>query len=456
MDVVTLSRIQFALNISFHYIFPPLSIGLGLILVLMEGCYLWTKNPVYESLTKFWVKIFALIFAVGVATGIVMVFAFGNNWATFSRFVGDVFGSILGAEGIFAFFLESGFLGILLFGWNRVGPKMHFFSTIMVAFGAHFSGVWIVIANSWMQTPAGHAIVGEGAMRHAIIQDFWEVLFNPSTLDRLVHVIIGCWLSGAFLVLSVSAFYLLKKRHLDFAGKSFKIGLWVAAVGVILQLISADSTARGVAVNQPIKLAAFEGVYRTENYTGMYLFGNVDGQKEEIKGIAIPGMLSFLVYRNFKEPVSGLDKFPKELWPNVPVVFQTYHGMIFMWCLMVVGVLFALYAIIKKRLMTSKWTLRFLVISVLFPQLANQLGWYSAEMGRQPWVVYGLLKTKDAVSPMISRSQVISSLVLFSFIYLLLFILFIYLLDRKIREGPPEEMKSDEYRDPFQKEAAHV
>ncbi len=425
MDVVTLSRIQFALNISFHYIFPPFSIGLGLLLVIMEGCYLWTKNPVYERITKFWVKIFALIFAVGVATGLVMVFAFGNNWATFSRFVGDVFGSILGAEGIFAFFLEAGFLGVLLFGWDRVSPKIHFLSTILVAFGAHFSGVWIVFANSWMQTPTGHHIVGEGANRHAVIDSFWAVLFNPSSLQRLSHVILGCWLAGAFLVLSVSAFYILKKRHGDFAKKSFNIGLIVAAISVVLQLISADSTARGVAKHQPIKLAAFEGVFQTTDYTGMYAFGVVDKQEKKVTGLSIPGLLSFLVYRNFKKPVIGLDQYPEELWPNVGVVFQTYHGMIAMWGLMVLGVLLALIALKRKKLPESKWTLRFLIISVAFPQIANQLGWFSAEMGRQPWIVYGLLKTKDAVSPILHREHVIGSLIMFSFIYLLLFILFI-------------------------------
>jgi len=449
MDVVSLSRMQFALNISFHYLFPPLSVGLGLILIIMEGCYLRTKNPVYERMTKFWVKIFALIFAVGVGTGLVMVFAFGTNWASFSRFVGDVFGSILGAEGIFAFFLESGFLGVLLFGWNRVGPKMHFFSTIMVALGAHFSALWIVIANSWMQTPAGHKIVGEGAARHAEIANFWQVLNNPSTLDRLSHVLIGCWLTGAFLVLSVSAYYLLKKRHLDFAKKSFKIGLLVAGVSVILQVISGDSTGREVAKHQPIKLAAFEGVYKTQTPTGMYAFGVVNTKTQKVTGLALPGLLSFLVYRNFDEAVPGLDQFPPDLWPNVGVVFQTYHGMITMWGLMFLGALFALIALWRKKLLESKWTLRFLVISVIFPELANQMGWYSAEMGRQPWVVYGILKTTDGVSQSINRGQVITSLILFSFVYLMLFILFIYLLDKKIRGGPPEEEGVEEYRDPY-------
>ena len=233
-------------------------------MVIMEGAYLCTKNPVYERIVHFWVKIFALIFAVGVGTGLVQIFGFGTNWSNFSRFVGDVFGNILGAEGIFAFFLESGFLAILLFGWDRVGPKMHFFATVMVTFGAHFSGIWIVIANSWMQTPAGHKIVGEGADRHAIIESFLGVLTNPSSIDRIVHVMIAAWLTGAFLVLSVSAFYLLKRKHIDFAKRCFKMGMVVATIAVLMQGISGDSTGRGVATNQPIKLAAFEGVYDTQ------------------------------------------------------------------------------------------------------------------------------------------------------------------------------------------------
>jgi len=448
MDVVFLSRLQFGLNIGFHYLFPPLSIGLGIILVIMEGIYLKTKNPVYEKMTRFWVKIFAIIFAVGVATGLVQIFAFGANWASFSRFVGDVFGSILGAEGIFAFFLESGFLAVLLFGWNRVSHKVHFFSTIMVAVGAHFSGLWIVIANSWMQTPAGYKIIGEGAAKHAVIDSFWGVVSNPSTVDRLCHVLIGAWLTGAFLVVSVSAYYLLKRRHLEIATKSFKIGMLVAAISVILQLISGDSTGRGVAKNQPIKLAAFEGVYKTSTPTGMFAIGVIEPKEKKVIGIPIPGLLSFLVYRDFTQPVAGLDQFPPELWPPVGVVFQTYHGMLFMWGFMAIAALFGVIAWKRKKLLESKWTLRFLTISVLFPEIGNQLGWYSAEIGRQPWVVYGLLKTADGVSKNIQRGQVIFSLILFAAVYLLLFVLFIYLMNRKIQQGP-EDVGFDEYRDPY-------
>lgn len=445
MDVVTLSRIQFAVNISFHYLFPPLSIGIAFFMVLMEGAYLWTKNSVYEQLTRFWVKIFALTFALGVATGLVQVFGFGTNWAKYSQFVGDVFGSILGAEGIFAFFLESGFLGVLLFGWNRVGPKMHFFSTLMVALGAHFSAVWIVIANSWMQTPQGHVIVGEGALRHAEIANFWQVLANPSSFDRLCHVILGCWLSGTFIVLSISAWYLLKKRHLTFARKGCQLGIWVGAIAVLLQGLSADASARGVAKNQPIKLAAFEGIYETKTPTGMYAFGWADTKEKKVWGVQFPALLSFLVYRNTKQAVPGLDQYPKELWPKVNFVFQTYHGMILMWCLMVITICIAIIAKKRNKLESSKWILRLVVISVLFPQIANQLGWYSAEVGRQPWIVQGILKTSEGVSTNLTPTQILISLLLFIIIYIFLFALFIYLVDRKIRHGPKED-GIEEYR----------
>jgi cytochrome bd ubiquinol oxidase subunit I len=458
MDVVTLSRIQFALTSGFHYIYPPLSIGLGLMLVIFEGIYLRTKNPLYKDITKFWVKIFALTFALGVATGLVQLFGFGTNWAQYSRFVGDVFGSALGAEGIFAFFLEAGFLGVMLFGWDRVGPKMHYFSTICVSAGAHFSAIWIVVANSWMQTPAGFKIVGEGLKTKAVVTDFWAMVFNPSSIDRLTHVVLGCWLSGIFLVLSVAAYYRLKKMHRDFTNETMKIGLWTAAVVLILQLISADITARGVAFNQPSKLAAMEGIYQTQKATPLTVFGWVDTANQTVKGLQIPGMLSFLVYRDFEKPIVGFDQIPPDEHPPIAVVFQTYHIMIMMWGLMALVTVAGLYYWKKKKLDRAKWVLWSLIISVGFPQIANQTGWMTAEIGRQPWVVWKLLRTVHGVSPTISAHQVMMSIIMFIVIYTLLLILFLFLLDRKIKHGPVEEEegyaveeKETVYRNVFRK-----
>lgn len=451
MDVVILSRIQFAMTSMFHYIYPPLSIGLGLFLVIIEGMYIKTKNPRYLEMTKFWVKIFALTFALGVATGLVQLFGFGTNWGHYSRFVGDVFGSALGAEAIFAFFLEAGFMGIMLFGWKRVSAKTHYFSTICVAAGAHFSAVWIVIANSWMQTPAGFKIEGTGDKARAVVTDFWQMVFNPSSMDRLTHVVLGCWLAGIFLVISICAYYFLKKKHLEFARTTMKLALVLAAIVLVLQLISADSTARGVAKNQPAKLAAMEGIYEEQNYSPMTLIGWIDTKNNTVKGIKVPGLLSLLVYHDVKTPVPGLDKIPAEDRPPVQAVFQAYHMMIYMWSFMVLAAFLGLYLLRKKKLENAKWTLRFLVASVAFPQIANQVGWMTAEIGRQPWIVWQILRTTKGVSPGIVAGQVLSSLIMLATIYCGLLASFIFILDRKIKHGP-EDTETDAaelYQDPF-------
>jgi cytochrome d ubiquinol oxidase subunit I len=437
MDVVLLSRIQFAFTIAFHYIFPPLSIGLGIFLVIMEGMYLKTKRKLYERMTKFWLRVFALTFAMGVASGIVMEFQFGTNWSAYSRFVGDVFGSALAAEGVFAFFLESGFLAILVFGWNRVGPKVHFLSTILVSFGSMLSAVWIVIANSWQQTPAGYHLVGEGDNMRAEITNFWELVFNPSSMERLSHVLGGAWLAGATLVISVSAYYLLKNRHVDFAKASLKMGIAVALVASLWQLGTGHFGADGVAENQPAKLAAFEGHYEASAPGDMYLFGWVDEQAEKVKyGIRIPGMLSWLVHFDSSEPVTGLRAFPPGDRPPVNAVFQSYHLMIMIGMALIAITFGAAFFLWRGTLDRQRWFLWILVFVVLLPQAANQLGWLSAELGRQPWAVYNLLRTSDAVSPIVSAEQALFSLIMFVLVYSLLFVLFIYLLDRKIRTGP--------------------
>lgn len=451
MDVVLLSRIQFAVNIGFHYLYPPLSIGLGLLLVIMEGMYMKTKNPLYKQVTKFWVKVFALTFAIGVATGLVQLFAFGTNWARYSHFVGDVFGSALAAEGVFAFFLEAGFLGLMLFGWDKVKPAFHYFSTICVAAGAHFSALWIVVANSWMQTPAGHTVIGEGEKARAVVTDFWQMIFNPSAIDRVVHVVIGCWLTGIFLIISIAAYYMLKKKFQEFAKTTMKLGLIAAAVGLVLQLISADSSADIVAEYQPPKLAAMEGIFKTEEYAPMSLIGWVDEETQTVKGIKVPGLLSFLVHKDFKTPVVGLDQYPKEDWPRVNTVFQAYHIMIYMWCAMALLTALGLYYFWKKKLQNKRWLLCALVISVICPQIANQVGWITAEVGRQPWIVWGLMRTSQGTSTAVNANQVAGSLTMFVVIYILLFVLFLFLLDSKIKHGP-EEVPEDRpvYRDVFE------
>jgi len=444
MDVEIWSRIQFAFTISFHYIYPPMSIGLGLVLVIMEGMYLKTGKKIYEDATRFWIKIFALIFGIGVATGIIMEFEFGTNWATYSKYVGDIFGSALAAEGIFAFALESGFLGILVFGWNRVGPKVHFLSTIMVFLGSMFSAIWIVVANSWQQTPAGYHIVGEGMHARAEITDFWAMVFNPSSVDRLTHVWIGAFLAGAFLVLSVNAYYIIRQRHLEIAKPSFKIALLVATVCSLLQLFAGHRSADGVAKNQPAKLAALEAHYDADAKGDMFLFGYVNNQTQQVSGVKIPGGLSFLIHGDFTTPVKGLNAFKADEKPKqINAIFQVYHIMIACGMSMIALTLFAVWQWKRNKLFETKWLLWIFVWAVLLPQIANQAGWFAAEMGRQPWVVYGLLKTSDALSKTVKVNQVIFSMVLFTLVYSILLVLFLYLLNRKIKHGPesytPEE-----------------
>ncbi|MCF1716818.1 cytochrome ubiquinol oxidase subunit I [Flavihumibacter sp. RY-1] len=449
MDVEILSRIQFAFTIAFHYIYPPLSIGLGLILVIMEGLYLKTGLKIYEDMTRFWIRIFALTFGLGVATGIIMEFEFGTNWATYSKYVGDIFGSALAAEGIFAFALESGFLGILLFGWNRVSSKVHFFSTIMVFLGSMFSAVWIVVANSWQQTPAGYHIVGEGLQARAEITDFWEMVFNPSSMERLSHVWIGAFLAGAFLVLSVHAYYIRKGKHLAIAKPGFKIALAVATIFSLAQLFTGHKSADGVAKNQPAKLAALEGHYDSSTVADMYLLGWVNNKTQTTTGIKIPGGLSFLLHQDFKTPVTGLNAFRPEDRPiQVNAVFQFYHIMVAIGMLLIALTLYSSWLWWRGKLFENKWLMGVFVWAVLLPQIANQAGWFAAEMGRQPWVVYNLLRTSDALSKAVKAEQVLVSLILFTLVYTILLVLFLYLLNKKIKHGPeltaPDEEKEIE------------
>nr|AOE07207.1 cytochrome D ubiquinol oxidase subunit I [uncultured bacterium] len=453
MDTEILARIQFAFTISFHYIYPPLSIGLGLIMVIMESLWIRTKNEKYHILAKFWTKIFALTFGIGVVTGIVMEFEFGTNWATYSRYVGDIFGSALAAEGIFAFALESGFLGILLFGWNRVKPWVHLVATIGVFLGSMFSAVWIVVANSWQQTPAGYHIVGEGMNARAEITDFWAMVFNPSSVDRLTHTWFAAFLAGAFLVLSVHAYYLLKGRYVEISKMAFKIALGVATVFSLMQLVTGHSSADGVAENQPAKLAAMEGHYDKSGPADLYLFGWVDNESQEVTGIKIPGGLSFLIDQDFEAPVIGLNAFPEEDRPGqVNAVFQFYHIMIAIGMFFIALTLYACFLWWRGTLFTNKWVLKTFVFSVILAQIGNQVGWFAAEMGRQPWVVYGHLRTSEAFSQAVTANQIVFSLILFFVVYALLLFLFLYLLTKKIKHGPYDEDDTDMEERRFTKE----
>ena len=443
IDAILLSRIQFAVTIMFHYLFPPLTIGMGAFLVFLEARGLKTGDLRYDRAAKFWTRIFALHFVLGVVSGIVMEFQFGTNWAVYSKYVGDIFGSLLASEALFAFFLESVFLALLVFGWDKVSPKVHFFATLMVFIGTLISALWIIIAISWQQTPAGYVLrdfeTPGGVVQRAELADFWSVVFNPSAMDRLVHVLLGALILGAFFILSVSAYYLLKDRHVDFARRSFVTALIVAAIASVAVGISGDSHAKVVAKYQPAKLAAMEGVYKTEEGgTAFHVFGIPDSEAKEVRfAIKIPGLLSFLTHGNFNTPVAGLDQFEPDI-PPVGLTFFGFHIMVWLGCYFVAVTFYALWLLWWKTLFQTRWLLWLFVFSVPLPFIANHTGWIAAEVGRQPWIVYNLLRTEDAVSQTLTTAQVGGSLAMFGLIYVLLFSLWIFLLNDKIKKGPEE------------------
>ena len=498
---VLLSRLQFALTIMFHYLFPPLTIGTAVLIVIFEACYLKTGNALWKHANRFWVKLFAVSFAVGVASGIVMEFQFGTNWAAYSRFVGDVFGSALAAEGIFAFFLESGFLAVLVFGRDRVGRRFYFFSACMVSLGSIFSSVWIVIANSWQQTPAGSHIVqmtkngqpwfidGEPVMRAEIVE-FWQLVFNPSTINRLTHVWTGAMVLGGLFVLSVCAYYVLRNRHLEIAQRCFKIALVYTFIGAIAALITGDRNAQMVAHYQPAKLAAFEGHLETgEGPTGLHLFGipSLDGEKIYLP-VQIPGLLSILVYREIPptKPVIGLNEFHPDDRPPVAIPFIAFHLMVGVGTLLPLLCLLGFFFWWRGTLWRRRWLLWIFVFAVLGGYVANETGWVTAEVGRQPWIVYPSivrdatgqperdadgfiryermempredggpvtykvagLRTKDGHSKAVNAEQVLGSIIMFGLIYVLLFFVWIYVLNAKIKQGP-EAVEAEEGHEGF-------
>lgn len=464
MDPEILSRLQFALTASFHFLYPPISMGLGLLLVVIGLVYVRTRDPKWRQLSFFWVKVYGLVFAVGIATGVVLEFEFGTNWANYSRFVGNIFGSLLAAEGVFAFFLEGGFLGLMLFGGNRLGPRMWLLATFLVAFGAHFSALWILMANSWMQTPAGYTLQAIPFPPRAVMTSFSEVVFTPSFISRLLHVWVASWMVGSALILSVSSWYLLKNKYQDFAKGAFKAALPFFVIFSIFQVILFGSqSAITVTENQPIKLAAMEGVWESQSCAPMYIIGWVDEANQKTYGIKIPCMLSFLAYQDFNAVVTGLNEFPSDVWPPINLTFQSYHLMINLGVLfLLIGLLGALFAFWKQRIWHTRWLLWLFVLTVFVAEFSTMAGWWVAEFGRQPWIVWNLLRTVDAVSPVLLGWQVLASNLMFVVLYIILFILFIYLLNGKIQHGPDPLEKDEEvpvtslpdtFKDIFQRRA---
>ena len=427
MTTEMLHRIQFGLTISFHFIFPPMSLGVGLVLIIFGVKSVRTKDPKWRQLSMFWVRIYGLIFAIGIATGIVQEFEFGTNWADYSRFVGNIFGSLLAAEGIFAFMLEGGFLGLMLFGGSKLGNKMWLFATTMVVAGATLSATWIVMANSWMQTPQGYEIKDVGYGDQAFMTSFREVVFTPSFGPRILHLIAACWMVGTSLVISVAAYYLLKKRHVELAKTMIRVALPIFTVLAVLQVVLFGANqAIEVTNQQPEKLAAMEGLYESTTCAPMYIIGWTDPDNETTTGISIPCLLSFLSYQDPQAEVTGLEAFPKDEWANASLVFQVYHLMIDLGMLFIdIGGLACILWIWKRKLWDQRWMLWILVSSIVLTEIATLSGWWTAEFGRQPWVVWQVLKTAGAESPNVTFSEVAFSIGMFVVLYAIVFAMFI-------------------------------
>ncbi len=440
LDTVLLARIQFALTIGFHFLFPPLSIGLAWLLVYIEWKGWKKKDVIFLQMGKFFSKILALTFAVGVATGIVMEFQFGTNWAEYSKFVGDIFGAPLAAEALFAFFLESTFMGLYIFGRNKVSKRVHWFAILMVAVGATISAFWILVANSWQQTPAGY-IIQNG---RAELTGFWEMVFNPSTVIRFSHTVMAALVSGAFYMVGISAWLVLKKRG-EFAKKSLKVSIIFGLIFSFLTFFPfGHEHIRQVARTQPEKFAAMEGLYISQNQAPLMIFGIVNSTIPSIDAaIKVPGLLSLLLFGTTEAHVQGLDQFPVDEIPPLWMTFVSFHNMVLLGfyfiLLMLIGVIF----IRKKKLFDKKWFLKLLLISSPLPLAACELGWVTAEVGRQPWVVYKVLRTADAISMTVTRSEIIFSIVLFSIIYMFLMALFIFLLIREAGHVPQINEKAE-------------
>jgi len=443
LDVALLSRFQFAFTVAYHFLFVPLSIGLGLIMALAQTRAYKSGTVEDRASAHFWVKVFTTTFAVGVATGITMEFAFGTNWANYSRFVGDIFGAPLAAEALLAFFLESTFLGVLLFGRNKVSKKFYMVSSWLVWGGSCLSALWILIANSWMQTPAGYdSTLVEGK---AVLTDFFAAALNPSVLARYSHTVLSLLIMGAFVALAIGAYHVLHKNK-EFGTKTIATASVVALVTTCLMLVAAHSQAVVVAEYQPEKLAAMEGQYET-GPADMYLFGWVDEQNQSVTGLKVPlnGATSFLASGDFNKEYVGLNDIQ---WKDgssdtapVQVVFQTYHLMVAMFGFIVLWLIFAFVvrAKLNKGQEASKGLLKALMWAPLFPFLAIQSGWMVTEIGRQPWIVWEELRTVDAISPSVDSVQLLITILLFVVVYAFILVMYLRLVLRMIKEGPQLE-----------------
>lgn len=431
MDALFLSRLQFAATTMFHFLFVPLTLGLSIMVAWMETRYVKTGDETYLKMTKFWGKLFLINFAVGVVTGITLEFQFGTNWSIYSAYVGDIFGSLLAIEATAAFFLESTFIGVWIFGWNKLSKKAHAGVAWLIAFGSNLSAVWILIANAWMQSPVGFTI-RDG---RAELVDFVAVITQKFAIVKFIHTVTAAYVLAAFFVMGISAYHLLKKRHIEFFTRSFRAGLTFGLVSSLVVFILGDLNGVVVAEKQPTKLAAMESLWETQTRAPVYLFSWPDEKNERnaIEIGAIPGALSFLTKHDINAEIRGLKDFPPDERPPVFITSFAFKGMVGLGCVFILLTVVGWFK--RNKLLENPKYLKIMMYSIPLPYLAVQLGWLLTEIGRQPWIVYGLIRTSDAVSP-ISTSQVAISLIGFIVVYSLLGIAGFSLIAKYAIKGP--------------------
>ena len=433
MDVVMLSRLQFAATVFFHFIFVPLTLGLSVLVAFMETRYCKTGDPVWKQHTKFWGKLFLINFTLGVVTGITLEFQFGTNWSRYSEYVGDIFGSLLAIEATVAFFLESTFLAIWIFGWNKLSKKAHCICMWLVTLGGNISALWIILANGFMQHPVGYTI--NAAANRAELVNFQDVLTNTYAWGMYGHTVLGAWALGGFFVLGVSAWHLLRDNQKEFFTRSFKMAAPWTLVMVLLVAITGDIHGKDVAKTQPAKLAAMEAHWETQRAVPFSLFviPSTTEEKNAVEALTIPKLMSFIAYGDPEAKIKGLKDFPKEDRPPVAPTFWTFRLMVGLGMLFLFLALWAFFS--RKNETYSRTLLTGLVYNIPLPYLALAFGWAVAEIGRQPWIVYGLMRTSDGVSPL-QATQVSISFVAFIILYTALGILDIYLLRKYAIRGP--------------------
>jgi cytochrome d ubiquinol oxidase subunit I len=435
-DALLIDRLQFAFTVMYHYLFPQLTMGLGLLIVILKGIALRKNDERYNQSARFWAKIFAINFAVGVITGIPMEFQFGTNWAKFSTFAGGVIGQTLAMEGVFAFFLESSFLGLFLFGEKKLGRVGHFFAAFMVFLGSWLSGYFIIATNAWMQHPVAFAAATDGSLH---ISDYWGLLLNPWIAWQYTHNMIGAVITAAFVMASVGAFYLLAGRDMEFGRIFVRTGVIAGlAASVLVAFPTGDGQVKNIAAYQPVTFAGMEGLFETKEGAELIFIGQPDMDKLRMDNpLFFPQLLSFLTHYRWTAEVKGLQAFPRDQWPtNIPLLYYSYHIMVGLGTIFIAIMVLSALLLWRKRLYFSRWALWILMLAFPFPYIANTAGWMTAELGRQPWLVYNLLRTVQGASPTVSAGNGLFTLLGFLGMYFVIGVLFLLLVIKKINQGP--------------------